>query len=425
MNYFSMFSVFWITELLEQYIAALLFCSNYPRKPHFTLRAILGFILTVAVMPLIPNSTSIWKVIRYTISFFTMVLMMKFCYSASWSQALFSTSAGRATKFFVANFIYLLNANGNIFHIQNSDASAVLELFAFYIPIYVLAYFIFVRRIQTEEYDSPDNWSLKLISFLILFLCVIVNRFVKDFGPREPNVIIAESLYGMICSGLCLFLQFEICRRIHIQKQEEMVRVLWWEEQKQLCESRKTMELINIKCHDIRHRIAESEIRLSETEKKELNDLIRIYDSYLDTGNPTLNIIMADRGLLCEQKKIQLSFMGDATCLNTLSEADVFSLFGNALNNAINAVLAVAEEKRQVSVIIQQRGNLVSASVINYYSGDLAFSNGLPVTTAEDDPGYHGYGMRSMQMVAQRHGGDIKVTAENGMFTLHVWFTLE
>ena len=72
-------------------------------------------------------------------------------------------------------------------------------------------------------------------------------------------------------------------------------------------------------------------------------------------------------------------------------------------------------------MIIRHSGDLVSISVTNYYQGQLHFEEDLPVTTQPDAEDFHGYGMKSMQAIAQKYGGKLKVKAEDGVFNLTIW----
>ncbi|EDN00861.1 ATPase/histidine kinase/DNA gyrase B/HSP90 domain protein [Pseudoflavonifractor capillosus ATCC 29799] len=200
-----------------------------------------------------------------------------------------------------------------------------------------------------------------------------------------------------------------------------MVRMLWKKDSKQLAERKDTIEMINMKCHDIRHKLEDYHLPITDDEEKELKSLIRIYDQTYRTGSQTLDVLLADRALLCEKDHIQLSFLGDGSCLKFLTEADVYSLLGNALGNAVEAARRVEEEKRQISMIIRNSGDLVSISVTNYFQGQLHFEEDLPVTTQPDAEDFHGYGMKSMQAIAEKYGGKLKVKAENGVFKLTIW----
>ena len=51
-------------------------------------------------------------------------------------------------------------------------------------------------------------------------------------------------------------------------------------------------------------------LSLTNDEEKEIKSLIQIYDQTYRTGNQTLDVLLADRILLCEKDHIQLTFWG-------------------------------------------------------------------------------------------------------------------
>ena len=68
----------------------------------------------------------------------------------------------------------------------------------------------------------------------------------------------------------------------------------------------------------------------------------------------TLDVLLADRILLCEKDHIQLSFLGDGECLNFLTESEIFSLFSNALGNAVEASRNLEEAKLDMVLFAQE-----------------------------------------------------------------------
>ena len=56
----------------------------------------------------------------------------------------------------------------------------------------------------------------------------------------------------------------------------------------------------------------------------------------------------------------------------------------------------------------------------NYYSGRLRIENGLPVS--DKDSSEHGFGIKSMKLIAEKYGGGISVNTENDKFTLDIYF---
>ena len=60
-------------------------------------------------------------------------------------------------------------------------------------------------------------------------------------------------------------------------------------------------------------------------------------------------------------------------------------------------------------------------NVYNFYGGDLEFDGGLPRST-KGDALNHGFGMKSVRMLAEKYGGELKVTAEDGIFNTDIIF---
>ena len=156
-----------------------------------------------------------------------------------------------------------------------------------------------------------------------------------------------------------------------------------------------------------------------------MEDVISIYDSAVETGNKTIDIILTEKSLMCNKNHIKLTCIVDGGALSFMAEQDIYSLFGNAIDNAVEALSQVEdEEKRVVGIIAKRKGMFVSLQFYNYCSQTPQFSGGLPVTTKADKQ-YHGFGMKSIRMIAQKYGGEMDVSVENQVFNLRLLFPLE
>lgn len=403
------------------------FFLGFPRRKHFVLRfislAALGGWLLYSICEEM-NQTKLLTFLYFLIEFSILLLLFHFCFQTSWEQALYSASAGRAVQHLVyslLNLVWLKTAS--LFSWWPSGIVwDLVRTIPLYLPPCLLVYFLFARKMDTSHYkEAGFRRHMNLISLVILFVCIGITRFAKDSPVWNESAFIARNLYAVTCCSLCLIMQFELCKKAELTKEMEMVRMLWKEDSKRLDERRNTIELINMKCHDIRHRLEDYRLPLTNSEEQEIKSLIRIYDQSYHTGNQTLDVLLTDQALMYEKDHIQLSFLGDGECLRFLSEAEVFSLLGNALSNAAEASCALEEEKRQISVIIRSSGDIVSINVTNYYQGELHFEDGLPVTNNSDPQDFHGYGMKSMRTIAKKHGGELTVKAEDGVFRLTIW----
>lgn len=113
--------------------------------------------------------------------------------------------------------------------------------------------------------------------------------------------------------------------------------------------------------------------------------------------------------------------MIDGAQLDFMRDADIYSLFGNALDNAIEAVKDVDEEKRNIGISVKRVGEMVSVHVENYLDKPLEMNGDLPRTTKKDKE-FHGFGLISIRNIVQKYGGIMTVKRVNNTFNLNIIF---
>ena len=144
----------------------------------------------------------------------------------------------------------------------------------------------------------------------------------------------------------------------------------------------------------------------------------------MHTGNAALDVILTEKMLSCNQSGIKLGCIADGKSLDFMREDDVYSLFGNLIDNAIEAVSQLDEKKRVIGFKVRAVENLLSVNVHNYYEKPITFVGGIPQTTKADKK-YHGYGMKSIQYICRKYGGDLSINAENNVFNINILFSLD
>ena len=98
----------------------------------------------------------------------------------------------------------------------------------------------------------------------------------------------------------------------------------------------------------------------------EIERSIQIYDSTItiETGNEVLDTVLTEKSLYCEQHQITMTCVADGSKLGFLDGVDVYAIFGNALDNAIESVSKVPEpEKRLIAVSVWSRSGLLLIQV--------------------------------------------------------------
>lgn len=117
--------------------------------------------------------------------------------------------------------------------------------------------------------------------------------------------------------------------------------------------------------------------------------------------------------------------MAEGEWLDFLTKGEICSLFGNLLDNAIEAVSRVEDaERKNISLLIRRRGDFLSVYEENYYEGELRWGREVPETTKTDSR-YHGFGMKSIRMIVENHGGNVSIRAEDGVFNMNILFPVK
>ncbi|MFQ9707143.1 MAG: GHKL domain-containing protein [Bifidobacterium dentium] len=120
---------------------------------------------------------------------------------------------------------------------------------------------------------------------------------------------------------------------------------------------------------------------------------IKQYESQYKTGNAVLDTILTSKALGCAKDDIELTCVADGTLLGCVSEMDMCTLVGNALDNAIEYERLLDDgERRLIHVTVSRVNGFVLIRVENYINNPGAFviRNGLPVTT-KGNTDYHGF----------------------------------
>lgn len=189
-----------------------------------------------------------------------------------------------------------------------------------------------------------------------------------------------------------------------------------------------SIDLINKKYHDLKHQIAVLRSETSEEKAHYLDAMeqeIRSYEAQNKTGNEVLDTILTSKSLYCQQHGITLTCVADGAALDFMDTMDLCSLFGNALDNAIESVEKLPDsEQRLIHLVVARQKSFLWIRVENTYDGAFRADGTLPKTT-KTDARYHGYGLKSIYDTAEKYGGTAEITTQENQFTLKVLFPIK
>lgn len=337
--------------------------------------------------------------------------MLLWCKS-SFKEILFRFTGAYALQNMLYNVYTIVHEWWDIQLASNLSLGVIVLCIA---VLYTVMFFWFIRRLGSKQIDAVNNMRSTVVSICVLIITVFLSSRVPEDDRFFYRICV------VVMDFLILFIQFGLLNEGKLEQQNQIMEQLLYAERKQHEMSKENVALINRKCHDLKHQIAAWKIADASHDEfiSEVERAVQIYDNNVNTGNEALDVVLMEKLLYCENYKIKLTYLADGASLHFIKAYDISSLFGNALDNAIEYVKSLPEEKRIVSFKVGRQNALLCIHFENYFEGNLNFVNGLPQTTKEDKD-YHGFGMMSMEYVVRRYNGTMSIQTEDGLFILNL-----
>lgn len=366
-------------------------------------------------------------VTKYLGTFVLTILAFWFCCRCGFFTALFCGTAAYILQHCGERSLEILR----FFLGDISDVADRILLVGITAAVYALYARLFLKDFNVSDYERFDTEGnhVTLITAaaavgVIVVLEPLIRGEIAEAGGdlRNGKLMCYINTISLLLSVLALIISMCQLREAESIKRNEITQQLLHNERKRYALEKETVEAINVKCHDIRHQLAalEQNDTSYQRELRKIGDLVNIYDCGLKTENTALDLILSSKSLACSGKGITLTCVADGRKLEFMADSDLYALFGNILDNAIEAVEQVSDtEMRLITLTVQARQGFLFINAENYYSGQLCFERGLPQTTKADKQ-YHGFGMRSIQLLTEKYGGDLQVRAEDGIYTLSI-----
>ena len=301
---------------------------------------------------------------------------------------------------------------------ENMDLD-MLIFFAIHVLIYLAAYLILGRRrMQTNDRRSMKHMTLLVLASVALIS--VLSSLSSEYRAESGMLFIVSRVYGITFAFLILLIRAGIISQGQARSEILMMEQVMAEERKQYEHNQESINLINMRCHDLKHQLANLAGRLTDEEVKSLQEAMNIYDSTIKTGNEVLDVVLYENQLTCQKEQIQLSCLANGKALSFMRTRHIYALFSNALRNAIEAVRKVEDpQQRIISINVEDRADHVEISVINYYAGEISTADGK-LSTTKADINHHGFGTMSMKYIADQYRGHMGIDARNGVFRLFV-----
>ena len=409
---------------INLWISCLVFLLPLRRKTHFKVRLILSGAVCVLILSgvyyLLENLTdwSYWgQVPLLFITYFSAVLIFYSCVKGKGFGLWYCGVWGTMTFLLVLETSYVLCSP------LLGDLGNWLLKILFSVAVNVAIGLTLARWMPEKgQYQIGPRQMVSAWVFCIMS----ENLFI--YAKVDPGAALFNIVLQFYCITL-LYLQSALFKKSSMRKELETIQLLWHQQKGQYQLSKETIELINHKCHDLKHQVqairAVKDEKERETYLEKIEKSVQIYSAIVRTGNEILDTILTEKSLICENSGIHINCVADGSLLAFMNPVDLYTLFGNALDNAIEAVRKLeSKEKRVIDIMLYERQSFLMLQIVNPMCGEVKFEDGLPLTTKAKN-GYHGYGMKSMLHTIQKYEGHLTTEVKNGCFYFNVMLPLE
>jgi len=310
----------------------------------------------------------------------------------------------------------------------------VLNLLVIYLVIFSIAFRLENRFAPVELHINVHLREVALAVIIGLAAFTMSNiGFVYSNTPfsarYDAEIFIIRTIVDF--GGLAVLYAHYILNSELRNKQElDAIRNVLQRQYSQYELFKDNIELLNIKYHDLKNQIAviraEKDPEKRETYLSEMDQRIKIYEAQNRTGHQVLDTVLSSKSLLCVDNNIELTCVANGKLLDFMDAMDICTIFGNALDNAIESELLISEkEKRLIHVSVFSKNNFLMIRFENYFLGTLQATSGqLPETTKKNKDS-HGYGLKSIRYSAERYGGSVTINQNNHWVELKVLIPLQ
>lgn len=183
--------------------------------------------------------------------------------------------------------------------------------------------------------------------------------------------------------------------------------------------ARQNVNIINKRCHELRVQIAAlrklAPDAVPRETLEEAENAARLYDAGANSGNEVLDVVLTEKTLLCQSRRVQLNAVANGSCLQGFEPGDLYALFANALDYAIEGAVRTPDPaRRNIDLLVCVRQSFIVINVIS-----PAREPEAAATRTE------AYELKVLRRIVQKYSGTLTTETQNGFFAIKIIFPLK
>ncbi len=333
---------------------------------------------------------------------------------------------------FTASFQWQLDCYLNArVDVEHFVFAKIVMLFVIYTAIFVLVAFM-EKPLMNPEYLNKITYkefiaviAIVAVAFTFSNLSFIWKNTPFSSGFRS-DIFNIRTLFDLAGMTILYAYQSRVCE---LMAESEIVTMdsMLKSQYNQYRNYQESIDLINMKYHDLKHQIAglraETDIDKRTEWLDAMEDDIRGFESVTNTGNKVLDTIIAGKIMHGQKYDIKFTCVIDGKLLEFMHVTDICTIFGNAIDNAIENVVMIKDiEKRIIHVTVSAKNKFVLIQFQNYCEvKPNEDKRGIRLfESSKADKRNHGFGLKSIQYTVDKYDGTMKAGMNKDWFELTI-----
>ena len=329
---------------------------------------------------------------------------------------------------FTASFQWQLDCYLNArVDVEHFVFAKIVMLVVIYTAIFVLVAFMekpeYLNKITYKEFIAVI--AIVAVAFTFSNLSFIWKNTPFSSGFRS-DIFNIRTLFDLAGMTILYAYQSRVCE---LMAESEIVTMdsMLKSQYNQYRNYQESIDLINMKYHDLKHQIAglraETDIDKRTEWLDAMEDDIRGFESVTNTGNKVLDTIIAGKIMHGQKYDIKFTCVIDGKLLEFMHVTDICTIFGNAIDNAIENVVMIKDiEKRIIHVTVSAKNKFVLIQFQNYCEvKPNEDKRGIRLfESSKADKRNHGFGLKSIQYTVDKYDGTMKAGMNKDWFELTI-----
>lgn len=288
------------------------------------------------------------------------------------------------------------------------------------------AILIFMSKILISFFQHNNIKKIPLLEFvLFIFITIFTLTFIYLFSisynilNNKFKLISFSLTIGLILLNMIVFhyleyisKTYDLSEQMLYEKQKlELMRCHYLDIKEQNVKTRKMV-------HDFKNYINTLNIAYSEGKlelAKKINNQFQSYCSSIKlqffSENEILDIILNEKYKIAQKENIQFKCVIEDLNISWIKEIDIITIFGNLLDNAIEACKSMEKEKNKfIELKLYKVHSMIVLSLKNSCNNTLKLHNNKIVSTKKE---HSGFGISNIKNTLKKYDGEFNISICN------------